>query len=80
MPYNFSFSFVDIDQENDIDSALQRNMSNDYVYTETVPWQRVLSDFVSFLANVYGYSLSKSVAVVDDPDTGDYTTMHDINV
>jgi len=79
------YDFIFNDDINDTSSVpflnteLSRSISSNHVYTENVSWMQVLYDFTVFLGSTYGYDLSKSIAVVDDDDAGEYTTVYDLN-
>lgn len=80
--YDFSFNALGNDTESmpGISQELSRSINSNHVYTNDVVWLQVLSDFTRFLSSAYGYDLSKSIAVVDDADAGEYTTLYALNL
>jgi hypothetical protein len=64
--HNYSFAYYtkdnrDIEDDFAIDDSVMRNLT----YSDNIRWQPVLRDFLGFLSAIYGYDISKKVAIHD---------------
>ena len=75
---NFEFNYHSTEEYSlDGESTNARAINTVLEYSEGTTWFKVLHDFAHFLGNVYGYDLTKQIAIADDDE---FTVLRDCNI